>query len=159
MNGTNSDTFNPTGGITRGMFVAVLYRLSGDTGSYTSSFADVPSGKWYENAVAWATQNGIAGGVGNNRFAPDSGITRQQLAVLLYNYAKYKGYDVSIGEDTNILSYEDALTISDYAYPALQWACGAGIMDGDNEYLRPNAPATRAQVAAMLERFIENAAK
>ena len=67
-------------------------------------------------------ENGIAGGVGNDRFAPDSGITRQQLAVLLYNYAKYKGYDVSVGEDTNILSYKDALSISDYAYPALLWA-------------------------------------
>ena len=156
MNGTASDTFSPNSGMTRGMFVTVLYRLSGDTGSYTSSFADVPSGKWYENSVAWATQNDISGGVGNNRFAPDSGITRQQLAVLLYHYAKYKGYDVSIGEDTNILSYKDALDISDYAYPALQWACGAGIMNGDSGYLSPNGPVTRAQVAAMLERFVEN---
>lgn len=159
MNGTTSDTFSPNGGMTRGMFVTVLYRLSGDTGSYKSGFADVPSGKWYENAVAWAAKNRIAGGVGNNRFAPDNGMTRQQLAELLYNYAKYKGYDVSIGEDTNILSYEDALTISDYAYPALQWACGAGIMDGSNGYLNPNAPATRAQVAAILERFAENVVK
>jgi uncharacterized repeat protein (TIGR02543 family) len=159
MNGTSSDTFRPNGGMTRGMFVSVLYRLSGDTGIYASSFADVPSGKWYENAVAWATQNGIAGGVGNNKFAPDNGITRQQLAVLLYNYAKYKGYDVSIGEDTNILSYKDARNISDYAYPAIQWACGAGIMSGDNGYLNPNGQATRAQVAAMLKRFVENSAK
>jgi hypothetical protein len=159
MNGTTSDTFNPNGNMTRGMFVAVLYRLSGDNGSYTSSFADVPFGKWYENAVAWAAQNGISGGVGNNCFAPNAGITRQQLAVLLYNYAKYKGYDVSIGEDTNILSYEDAFDISDYAYPALQWACGAGIMNGNNEYLNPHGPATRAQVAAMLERFVESTAK
>lgn len=125
----------------------------------TSRIADVPSGKWYENAVAWATQNSISGGVGNNRFAPDSGITRQQLAVLLYNYAKYKGYNVSIGEDTNILSYKDALDISDYAYPALQWACGAGIINGDSGYLSPNGPITRAQVAAMLVRFVENVAK
>ena len=158
MNGTAFDTFSPNSGMTRGMFVAVLYRLSGDNGSYTSGFADVPSGKWYENAVAWATQNGISGGVGNNRFAPDNGITREQLAVLLYNYAKYKGYDVSIGEDTNILSYKDALDISDYAYPALQWACGVGIMNGDSGYLSPNGPATRAQVAAMLVRFVENVA-
>ena len=159
MNGTASDAFRPNGGMTRGMFVSVLYRLSGDSGSYTDSFTDVPSGKWYENAIAWASQNGIAGGVGNDRFAPDNGITRQQLAELLYNYAKYKGYDVSVGEDTNILSYEDVLTISDYAYPALQWACGAGIINGNNGYLNPNAPATRAQVAAMLQRFVNSTAK
>lgn len=157
MNGTASDTFSPNGSMTRGMFVAVLYRLSGDTGSYPSGFTDVPSGKWYENAVAWAAQNGISDGVGNNRFAPDSGITREQLAVLLYDYAKYKGYDVSIGENINILSYKDALNISDYAYPALRWACGAGIMKGDSGYLSPNGQATRAQVAAMLARFVENA--
>lgn len=108
--------------------------------------------------MAWAAQNGIAGGVGDNCFAPNTGITREQLAVLLYNYVKYKGYDVSVGEDTNILSYKDALSISEYAFSALQWACSAGIMDGDSEYLNPNSPATRAQVAAMLQRFVENAA-
>ena len=156
MKGTNADTFNPTGGMTRGMFVTVLYRLSGDTGSYSGSFTDVPSGEWYENAVAWAAKNGVAGGVGANRFAPDAGITREQLAVILYNYAKYKGYDVSIGKNTNILSYQDALTISDYAYPALQWACGTGIINGNNGYLNPQNSAARAEVAAMLQRFVEN---
>ena len=156
MNGTASDTFCPNGGMTRGMFVTVLYRLSKDTGSYIGSFTDVPSGKWYESAVAWAAKNGIAGGVGDNKFSPDTGITREQLAVILYRYAKYKGYNVSVGEDTNILSYKDALSISEYAYSALQWACGAGIMNGDNGYLNPNGPASRAQVAAMLQRFVEN---
>lgn len=156
MIGTSSNVFSPNGGMTRGMFVTVLYRLSRDIGNYTGSFTDVPSGEWYAPSVAWAAQNGIAGGVGDNKFAPDAGITREQLAVILYNYAKYKGYDVSVGEDTNILSYKGAQSISEYAYSALQWACGAGIINGDNGYLNSNGPATRAQVATMLQRFVEN---
>jgi hypothetical protein len=141
------------------MLVTVLYCMSGDTVSYTNAFSDVPSGAWYEDAAAWAAANKIAGGTGDGRFAPDREITREQLAVMLYNYAKYKGYDVSVGEDTNILSYNDALTISDYAYAALQWACGAGIIGGDTSgNLNPRSGATRAEAAAMLQRFIENVA-
>jgi hypothetical protein len=158
MNGTGSGAFSPNARMTRAMLVTILYRLSGDTGSYTNTFSDVPAGIWYEKAVAWAAANNIAAGVGGNHFAPDTGVTREQLAVMLYHYAKYKGYDVSVGEDTNILSYKDALTISDYAYPALQWACGAGIMNGDiSGSLNPQGSATRAEVAAMLERFIKSA--
>ncbi|MEA4813533.1 MAG: S-layer homology domain-containing protein [Oscillospiraceae bacterium] len=157
MNGTAAYTFSPNTGMTRAMFVTVLYRMSGDDGSYTNTFSDVPSGKWYENAVAWAAKNGITSGIGNGLFAPNTEVTREQLAVMLYNYAKYKGYDVSVGEDTNILSYNDALTISDYAYSALQWACGAGVMNGDdNGNLNPQNSATRAEAAAMLQRFMEN---
>lgn len=96
MNGTESDFFNPNSSTTRAMFVTVLYCLSWDTGNNTSPFSDVPSGEWYENAVSWAAENGISGGIGNNLLAPDIGITRQQFAELLYNYAKCKGYDVSI---------------------------------------------------------------
>lgn len=156
MTGTGLNTFSPYTGMTRAMATTVLYRLSGDTGSYINSFTDVVSGAWYEDAVAWAAANKIAGGTGNGCFAPDKEITREQLAVLMYNYAKYKGYDVSVGENTNILSYNDALTISDYAYAALQWACGAGIINGDsNRKLNPQSSATRAAVAAMLERFAE----
>ncbi len=159
MTGTGSDTFSPNGTTTRGMIVTVLYRLSGDKGVNTNSFSDVPYGAWYETAAAWVAANGIAGGIGNNQFAPKNSLAREQLAVMLYNYAKYKGYDVSVGEDTNILSYNDALTISDYAYSALQWACGAGIMNGDGSgNLNPQASATRAEVAAMLERFMKSVA-
>jgi hypothetical protein len=158
-NGIAPNTFNPEGSMTRGMFVTVLYRLSGNNGSNTNTFIDVPSGAWYEQAAAWAYTSGISGGVGDNRFAPDIDATREQLAVMLYNYAKYKGYDVSVGEDTNILSYGDAFSISEYAYSALQWACGAGIIDGDdNGNLNPRSFATRAEVAAILQRFIENVA-
>jgi uncharacterized protein YegJ (DUF2314 family) len=159
MNGVGGSSFNPDGTMTRAMVVTVLNRLSGDTGSYTNKFADVDSGSWYEKEVAWAAENSIVSGVGNNRFSPESAVTREQLAVMLYNYVKYMGYDVSVGEDTNILSYNDALTISEYAYPALQWACGAGIMNGDDGgSLDPQSSATRAEVAAMLERFIKSAA-
>jgi hypothetical protein len=103
-----------------------------------------------------AAAYGIASGGGDGRFLPDGNITREQLAVMLWRYAKYQGYDVSIGEDTNILSYSDAFDISDYAYPALQWACGAGIISGDDSgSLNPQGFATRAEAAAILRRFIE----
>ncbi len=160
MTGTSTGTFDPDGTMTRAMIASVLYRLSGDTGSYTNSFSDIASGKWYEQAAAWAAEKAIASGVGSNRFAPDNPLSREQLAIMLYNYAKYKGLDVSVGEDTNILSYNDALSISEYAYSALQWACGAGIISGDNiGNLNPHSSATRAEVAAMLQRFIENVIK
>jgi hypothetical protein len=160
MTGTRSDVFSPYIGMTRAMLVTVLHRLSGDTKSYTNIFTDVGSGTWYENAVAWAAANKIAGGTGNDCFAPDMEVSREQFAVMLYNYAKYKGLDVAVGKDTNILSYNDALSISDYAYTALQWACGSGIINGDdNGNLNPQNSATRAEVAAMLQRFIENVIK
>jgi hypothetical protein len=152
MNGDGGH-FNPNGEMTRAMIATVLYRLSGDSGSYQNTFFDMHSGAWYENAAAWAAKHGIASGIGGNQFAPESSITREQLAVMLYQYAKYKGLDVSIGANTNSLSYHDASTISSYAYEALQWACGAGIMNGNgNGNLNPQGSATRAEVAAMLQR-------
>jgi len=96
-------------------------------------------------------------GYGNGKFGPDDSITREQLAAILYRYAKFKGYDVSVGEDTNILSYNDAFSISDWAMPAMQWACGAELMQGDDQHnLLPGQGATRAQAAAILMRFMEN---
>lgn len=142
MTGTSVNTFNPEGTMTRAMLVTVLYRLSGDTGSYTNTFSDVPSGVWYEKAVAWASANGISSGVGNNMFSPGGKVTREQLAVVLYNYAKFKGYDVSAGGDTNIKSYSDASDISDYAYAALRWACGAGILSDDRAFIDPQIHIT-----------------
>lgn len=156
MNGTAPDTFSPEGEMTRAMLTAVLYRLSGVTGSYTNAFSDVPSGAWYEKAAAWAASNGIEAGAGGGRFDPDGIVTREHFAVMLYNYAKYKGMDVSAGEDTNILSYNDAFDILEYAFPALQWACGSGVIRGDDTgNLNPKNPVTRAQFAAMLQRFLE----
>ena len=91
---------------------------------------------------------------------PDDNITREQLASILFRYAKFKGYDVSVGEDTNILSYEDAFSISEYAIPAMQWACGAGIISGNEDgTLNPGGHAQRAHAAQMLMKFLENTAK
>lgn len=159
MNGTGPDTFDPEGTLTRAMFVTVLHRMSGDTGSYANGFSDVAPGAWYEPAVSWAYAGGIVSGVDENRFAPENDITREQLAVILFRYAKYMGRDVSIGEDTNILSYNDALGISEYAYPALQWACGAGIMDGDDDgNLNPQGLATRAEAAKIICVYLQSPA-
>lgn len=156
MYGTGSGLFDPNGTMTWGMMVTVLYRMSGDTGSYTNPFSDIAPDAYYGNAVAWAYAKGIVSGTGTNSFSPDAAVTREQFAVMLWNYARYRGYDVSIGEDTNILSYNDAFSISDYAYAALQWACRAGVMQGDDlSNLNPQRSATRAEVAAMLQRFMK----
>ena len=111
--------------------------------------------------MAWAAEHGIVTGYDNGNYGPDDPITREQLAVILYRYARFKGYDVSIGEETNILSYTDALEISQYAVSAMQWACGAGIINGtgDGSTLSPRGEATRAEAAAMLVRFLEGAAQ
>jgi hypothetical protein len=160
MTGSGDGRFNPNGTMTRAMAVAVLFRLSGDSTIYNNAFMDVLPGAWYENAVAWAADKGIVSGVGGDQFAPDSPVSREQFAVMLFNYAKYKGYDVSVGEDTNILSYNDAFTISEYAYPGLQWACGAGVINGDDAgNLNHHAATTRGEAAAMLKRFIEDVVK
>ena len=157
MAGTSKTTFSPNATTTRGMVVTVLYRLESSPAlSSSSSFSDVASGAYYQDAAAWAVANGITSGYGNNKFGPNDPITREQLATFLYRYAKYKGLDVSVGEDTNILSYNDALTISEYAFPAMQWLCGEGIMQGNNGNLMPAGNATRAQIAALLHRFCEN---
>ena len=155
MNGTSATTFSPNAATTRGMIVSILWRLENEPAvTVANPFTDVASGKYYHDAVIWAAENNIVGGYGGGLFGPEDAITREQLATILYNYAKFKGYDVSVGEDTNILSYNDAFDISEYAIPAMQWACGAGIIQGDGEKLMPKDGATRAQAAAILIRFM-----
>ena len=157
MNGTAANTFSPKANTTRGMIVTVLYRLENQPSTSAASFTDVASGAYYANAVAWANANGIVSGYGSGKFGPNDKVTREQLAAILYRYAQYKKYDVSVGEDTNILSYNDAQSISSYAIPAIQWACGAGVVTGKSgNKLDPKGNATRAEVAAMLMRFCEN---
>lgn len=157
MNGTADNTFSPKANTTRGMVVTVLYRLENQPSTSAASFTDVASGAYYANAVAWANANGIVSGYGSGKFGPNDKVTREQLAAILYRYAQYKKYDVSVGEDTNILSYDDAQSISTYAIPAIQWACGAGVVTGKSgSKLDPKDNATRAEVAAMLMRFCEN---
>lgn len=159
MNGVGGNKFAPDGVTNRGMIVTVLYRLENEPTASAVSFTDVESGAYYANAVAWASANGIVTGYGNGKFGPNDSITREQFAAILYRYAQYKKYDVSVGEDTNILSYNDAQSISAYAIPAIQWACGAGVMNGSNGRLTPKLGATRAQAAQLLMNFCENAAK
>ena len=159
MNGVGNNKFAPDAATTRGMIVTVLYRLENEPTVGSAAFTDVHDGEYYAKAVAWASANGIVNGYGNGKFGPNDAITREQFAAILYRYAQYKGYDVSVGESTNILSYADAQSISEYAIPALQWACGAGVMNGAGGKLLPKDNATRAQAAQLLMNFCENAVK
>lgn len=143
--------------ITRGMLVAILYRAEGEPAVNKSiPFSDVDANAYYSNAVVWAQQNGIVNGVTENEFAPENNITREQIAAIMFRFAKYKGYDVSVGENTNILSYTDAESISEYAISAMQYAVGSGLMKGKTETsINPLDNATRAEIAAILQRFLE----
>jgi hypothetical protein len=160
MEGVSATTFAPTATLTRAMLVTIVYRLDGKPAvTAANPFTDVAAGMYYTDAVTWAAENHVVNGYDASRFGPDDPVTRQQLATILYRYAQLKGYDVSVGLDTNILSYEDAFFISEYAIPAIQWACGASVMQGDGVRLSPAGHATRAQAATMLQRFAENVAK
>ncbi|BDF70588.1 hypothetical protein CE91St41_21850 [Oscillospiraceae bacterium] len=158
MTGVSEAEFQPGGVVTRATAAAVLYRLEGAPSSPGGGgiFTDVPAGQWYTQAVAWCSGAGLAGGYGDGRFGPGDPVTREQLAAMLYRYAKYKGWDVSAGENSNILSFADAFDVSEWAVPALQWACGAGLMSGkDGGRLDPRGTATRAELAALLMRLLE----
>ena len=156
MNGTAEGLFSPDLFTSRAMLVTVLWRLSGSpVVNYYMPFADVDQAAWYAEAVRWAASCGIIAGYDNGNFGPNDPITREQLAAILYRCAAYRQEDTSIGADTNILSFTDAASVSEYAVPALQWACGAGILQGADGALLPTHPATRAQTAAMLHRFCQ----
>ena len=157
MNGTAEGLFSPDLFTSRAMIVTVLWRLSGSpVVNYYMPFADVDQASWYAEAVRWAASCGIVTGYDNGNFGPNDPITREQLAAILYRCAAYRQEDTSIGADTNILSFTDAASVSEYAVPALQWACGAGILQGADGALLPAHPATRAQTAAMLARYLKN---
>ena len=157
MRGTGSDTFSPMASTTRAMIVTVLYRMEGEPESGDNIFDDVAEGEYYTDAVAWAAENGIVNGYGDGKFGPNDNITREQLAAILYRYSAYKGYDVTVGENTNILSYGDIAELSDYAFTAMQWACGAGLINGMGDgTLAPKSNASRCQIAAVLHRFCES---
>jgi hypothetical protein len=154
MRGDPSGAFTPYGFVTRAMLVTILHRLSGENGSATSFFSDVSPTSWYGPAVGWASSAGITSGVGGTRFAPNDSVSREETAVMLYRYAGHKGYDLSAGSETNVWLYNDASSIDATAFSAFQWACGAGIMNGDSSgRLRPFDSVTRAELAAMLQRF------
>ena len=159
MNGVGDDSFAPTTNITRGMMVTILYRLDGSPAvSASSTFADVAADAYYSDAVAWASANGIVNGTSDTTFDPTANITREQLAAMLYRYAQFKGYDVSASEA--LTGYTDADSVSDYAVSAMQWAVGAGLVNGRTATtIAPQGTASRAEAAAMLMRFVENIAK
>jgi len=154
-NGVSNTEFGANIPMTRGMLVTVLYRLEGEPATNRSiPFADVDMSMYYANAVIWAKQHGIVNGVDATNFVPNGEITREQLVTILYRYAQYKGKDVSVGENTNILSYDDFNELSEYAIPAMQWACGSGIITGrTTSTIAPKGTATRAEVATMLMRY------
>lgn len=157
MNGTSVNTFDPNGTTSRAMIATILWRLEGSpVVDYQMTFDDVANGRWYTEAIRWAASEGIVGGYGDGSFGADNSITREQMAAMLYRYAQHKGYDVSIGENTNILSYTDAADLSEWAGSAMQWACGAGVITGAGNALYPQSDATRAEAATMLMRFCEN---
>ena len=157
MKGVTDTTFAPNENLTRAMLVTVLYRAEGEPATNRSiPFSDVDMGAYYASAVSWAKQNGIVNGVTENEFAPNIDITREQIATIMHRYAMYKGYDVESGENTNILSYDDSDSISDYAISSMQWATGSGLIKGKTEStLNQLDNATRAEIAAILHRFIE----
>lgn len=153
--GTDSRSFSPNASMTRAMLVTVLYRLEGEpAGTGSSSFSDVSSGSYYEKAVAWAAANGIVTGTGSTSFSPDAKVTREQLAAILYRYAQYKKLGTDAGAKLD--SFSDAGNVSGYASEALSWAVSEGLINGASGRLMPKGDATRAQVAAILHRFVEN---
>lgn len=159
MTGTADTAFEPKTVMSRAMLVTMLHRMAGSPSvSGASGFKDVSdSSQWYYNAVIWASKNGIVNGYGDGSFGANDNITREQLVTIFYRYAKYKGYDVSAGDDTNILSYDDSLQISEWAYPSLQWALGAGIINGtSSDTLSPSGTATRCEAAAVITRFMKS---
>lgn len=158
MEGTSATAFSPDATTSRSMIAAILWRMAGSpVVNYAMDYTDVAQGQWYSEAIRWAASEGIVGGYGNGLFGTNDPITREQFAVMLYRYAQEQGYDVSVGENTNILSYTDAADLAEYAIPAMQWAVGAGLINGtgDGSTLTPQGQATRAQAAVMLMRFCE----
>ena len=157
MYGTENGKFDPDLPLTRAMMAVIIYRLEGEPETASeSAFADVESGSYYENAAAWANGNGIVSGTSETEFSPTRNITREQAAALLYRYALYKGYDASVGSDSDISAYTDAEEISDYASEAMRYALGSGLMTGRTENtLNPKDNMTRAETAEIFRRFTE----
>lgn len=160
MNGVSSRAFAPNANLTRGMLVQILYNLEGKPKGTAANFSDVQADAWYAEAVGWAASNKVVTGYAGGTFRPNAAVTREQAAAILYRYAQSKGIDVSVGENTNILSYVDVQQASEYAIPALQWAVGAGVLNGKNGgRLAPTGTATRAEIAAIMQRWCENIIK
>ncbi len=156
--GVSANEFAPYDPMTRAMLVTVLHRLDGADASGTNSFTDVLNGKWYTNAIAWASANGIVEGLSGNRFAPNAPIAREQLAAILFRYAKACGYDVSARAE--LTAYADSAQVSTWAGDAMRWAVAAGLISGrSGAQLAPKGEATRAEVAVILMNFVQKVVK
>ena len=157
MLGTSKTLFSPHGTVTRGMMATILWRMEGSLAPKgENSFTDVEAGMWYTDAITWTAENGIFAGYSKDKFGPDDPITREQLTAIFYRYADYKGYKLTV--TGNLDKFEDADKITDYAKTVMQWAVGNRLIKGKSEtLLDPQGTATRAEISAMLHRFIEKA--
>lgn len=155
MKGTSETKFEPDSNTTRAMIVTILYRMEGEPAvDQLSDFSDVPDNMWYTNAIAWANANGIVGGYDENHFRPDSNITREQYATIMFRYAILKGFETT--KSVDLSGYQDASSISPWAQDAMKWANAEGLINGRTyTTLAPAGNATRAETAAILMRFIE----
>lgn len=159
MSGVSENQFDPSGKLTRAMLVQMLYNMeSRPACDAENAFMDVPVGQWYTDAVIWANDEKIVSGMGDGLFAPNMEISREQMVVMLYNYAKYKGYDVTASADLS--AFADTASVSAWAQPAMQWAVAEGYISGmgDNQ-LAPQGTATRAEIASVIMRFMEATAE
>jgi hypothetical protein len=157
MVGTGDTAFSPRADTSRGMIVTILYRLEGTPAAGANIFSDVAAGMYYTDAVAWAAENKIVSGYGDGKFGPEDAVTREQMAVILMNYAKLKGYGVSMRADLS--GYTDEGSISSWAKAAISWTNAAGLIQGNGAKLMPIGNAERCQAAAILQRFLENTAR
>lgn len=156
--GTSDTTFSPNASMTRAMLVTVLYRLEGQPAvNGRSGFSDVQYNGYYEDAVTWAADNGIVNGTSTTTFSPNANVTREQMAAILYRYAQYKKYNTAASSGLN--GFTDHASVSGYAAASLEWAVAEKLVNGSAGKLMPTGNATRAQVAAILHRFVENVAK
>lgn len=157
-NGISEDTFAPNRTMTRAMLVTVLWRYAGSPVAGENAFTDVENGLWYTDAITWAAENQIVTGVGNYRFNPKGDVTREQLATILYRFADLMGAETEVAADLS--TYPDGETVSTWAAEAMAWAVEneliKGILQEGQAYLTPKGAATRAQVATILMRYIEN---
>ena len=159
MSGVSENEFAPAGKLTRAMLVQMLYNMeSRPACDAENTFMDVPVGQWYTDAVIWANDEKIVSGMGEGLFAPNMEITREQMVVMLYNYAKFKGYDVTASADLS--AFADTASVSAWAQPAMQWAVAEGYISGmGDSQLAPQGTATRAEIASVIMRFMEATAE
>ena len=159
MSGVSENQFDPSGKLTRAMLVQMLYNMeSRPACDAENAFMDVPVGQWYTDAVIWANDAKIVSGMGEGLFAPNMEITREQMVAMLYNYAKYKGYDVTASADLS--TFADNASVSAWAQPAMQWAVAEGYISGmGDSQLAPQGTATRAEIASVIMRFMEATAE